>query len=77
MRPGTNGGSGVGGVRYGPLPFSQFPAAQLPASPQTLDSIGNVGNGRASQFQTEHNAGSIIFTPAFELALWPSVNQYS
>ena len=76
MGPGAGGSSGNGTGTNGPLPASQLPAGQLPASPQTPVSCGNVGNGRASQFQTDMNAVWIIGTPP-TVSLLPSVTQYS
>ena len=65
------------GVRNGPLPPSQFPAGQLPVSPHTSAIAGKVGNGRASQFQTDMKAAWIIGMPLPDVSLLPSVTQYS
>ena len=61
----------------GPRPPSHWPADQLPASPHSVSRIGNVGNGRASQFQMQENANWIIGTPATDVSLFPSELKYS
>src|SRR5208282_2013791 len=74
--PGVGGVLGTSGVTNGPLPPSQLPAGQSPVSPHTLTMLGNVGNGRASQFQIDMNVVWIIGTPP-TVSLFPSVTQYS
>ena len=74
---GVGGGLGAGGGSV--VANAVDPVALLPNSrcrPNAGCRSGNVGNGRASQFQTQQNAQLIIGTPP-TVALLPSTFQYS